>query len=125
SWSEPALSQALIACIMEDRDIKRALYPPPGPNASTAKGGGKTKTESQWQLCLNLLGEDPKYQEALDAVKTKKEQVAYANKIKNRLRTMAKLTRVYMTEMGETGAGIRSAAEIDTNVTNSFTTRWR
>ncbi|KAJ7483848.1 hypothetical protein B0H11DRAFT_2231993 [Mycena galericulata] len=94
---------------------------PPGPNASTAKGGGKTKTESQWQLCLNLLVEDPKYQEALDTVKTKKEQVAYANKIKNRLRTMAKLTRNYMTEMGETGTGIRSAAEIDTNVT----TRWR
>ncbi|KAJ7512117.1 hypothetical protein B0H11DRAFT_1898616 [Mycena galericulata] len=85
-WSDPALSEALIARIMEDKDIKRALYPPPGPNASTAKGGGKSKVESQWQLCLNLLEEHPKYKEALAAVTTKKERTAYANKIKNRLR---------------------------------------
>ncbi|KAJ7734192.1 hypothetical protein DFH07DRAFT_967741 [Mycena maculata] len=123
-WSDPALTQALITCIMEDRDIKRALYPPPGPNASTAKGGGKTKTSSHWQLCLNLLGEDPKYKEALAMVTTAKERLAYANKIKNRLRTVARMTRQYMDEMGQTGAGIRSADEIDMTVTNSFTTRW-
>ncbi|KAJ7128002.1 hypothetical protein C8R44DRAFT_554394, partial [Mycena epipterygia] len=59
SWSDAARSEALVARIYEDRDIKRALYPPPGPNASTAKGGGKTKVAAQWQLCCNLLGEDP------------------------------------------------------------------
>ncbi|KAJ6622112.1 hypothetical protein B0H10DRAFT_1944944 [Mycena sp. CBHHK59/15] len=123
-WSDPALSQALISCIMQDRDIKRALYPPPGPNALTARGGGKTKTSSQWQLCLNLLRDDPKYNEALASVMTTKERTAYTKKIKNHLRTMAKITCQYMDEMGQTSAGIRSADEINMSVTNSFTTRW-
>ncbi|KAJ6629025.1 hypothetical protein B0H10DRAFT_1776702, partial [Mycena sp. CBHHK59/15] len=121
SWSDPTLSEALVSRIMESAEIKRALYPPPGPNASTAKGGGKTKVGSQWQLCLNLLGEDPKYKEALAAVTTSKERTAYANKIKNRLRAMAKITREYMDEMGQTGAGIHSADEIDTSLNNTFT----
>ncbi|KAJ7775996.1 hypothetical protein DFH07DRAFT_696726, partial [Mycena maculata] len=115
------LSEGLIACIMESADIKRALYPPPGPNTSTAKGGGQTKVGAQWQLCLNLLGEDPNFKEALEACITTKEQTAYANKIKNRLRTMAKMTRKYIVEMGQTGAGIRNADEIDTSVSNAFT----
>ncbi|KAJ6570351.1 hypothetical protein B0H10DRAFT_1748530, partial [Mycena sp. CBHHK59/15] len=59
SWSDVSLSEALIARIMEDKDIKRALYPPVGPNASTAKGSGKTKVGSQWALCLALLDEHP------------------------------------------------------------------
>ncbi|KAJ6514010.1 hypothetical protein DFH09DRAFT_1333265 [Mycena vulgaris] len=49
-WSDVALSESIFACIMEDRDIKRALYPPVGPNASTAKGGGKTKVAAHWKL---------------------------------------------------------------------------
>ncbi|KAJ7200133.1 hypothetical protein GGX14DRAFT_314083, partial [Mycena pura] len=58
-WSDVALSESIVACIMEDGDIKRALYPPVGPNASTAKGGGKTKVAAQWKLCLAVLGEHP------------------------------------------------------------------
>jgi hypothetical protein len=37
---------------------------------------------------------------------------------------MAKTTRDYNKEMGETGAGIQKAAEIDMNVKNVFTTKW-
>ncbi|KAJ7912494.1 hypothetical protein B0H13DRAFT_2327364 [Mycena leptocephala] len=37
----------------------------------------------------------------------------YANKIKNRLDKMGKITRAYNTEMGETGAGIHDAQSID------------
>ncbi|KAJ6543425.1 hypothetical protein DFH09DRAFT_882654, partial [Mycena vulgaris] len=59
SWSDVALSESIVACIMEDRDIKRALYPPVGPNVSTAKGGGKTKVAAHWKLCLAVLGEHP------------------------------------------------------------------
>ncbi|KAJ6528403.1 hypothetical protein B0H19DRAFT_914342, partial [Mycena capillaripes] len=125
SWSDHTLSESLLTLIYESRDIKRALYPPPGPNASTANGGGKTKTAAHWQLCLKLFSGHPKYAAVLAAVVTAKERTAYANKIKNRLRAMAKLTRNFMNEMGETGAGIRSATEIDMSVTNSLTTKWR
>ncbi|KAJ6489363.1 hypothetical protein DFH09DRAFT_948169, partial [Mycena vulgaris] len=86
SWSDVALSESIVACIMEDREIKRALYPPVGPNASTAKGGGKTKVAAHWKLCLAVLGEHPKYKDALAAVSTAKERTVYANKLKNRLR---------------------------------------
>ncbi|KAJ7205818.1 hypothetical protein GGX14DRAFT_327153, partial [Mycena pura] len=121
SWSDPTLSEELVAQIFENRDIKRALYPPPGPNASTAKGGGKTKTSAHWLLCLKVFGEKPKYKKALAAVDTAKDRTAYANKIKNRLRSMAKITRDFMDEMGQTGAGIRHADEIDMGVDNTLT----
>jgi hypothetical protein len=38
---------------------------------------------------------------------------------------MGKTTRGYIEEMGQTGAGIERADDIDTTVTNSFTTKWR
>lgn len=37
---------------------------------------------------------------------------------------MAKITRDYDTEMGQTGAGIQNASEIDMSIENSFTTKW-
>ncbi|KAJ7791375.1 hypothetical protein B0H13DRAFT_2173092 [Mycena leptocephala] len=124
SWSDVALSEQLIACIVEGRDIKRALFPPVGPNASTSNGGGKTKVAAHWQLCVLLLGDNPKYKDAIEAATTPKEQLSWANRIKNRLRTMGKTTRGYIEEMGQTGAGIERADDIDTTVTNSFTTKW-
>ncbi|KAJ7835155.1 hypothetical protein B0H13DRAFT_2108813 [Mycena leptocephala] len=125
SWSDVALSEQLIACIVESRDIKRALFPPVGPNASTSNGGGKTKVAAHWQLCVLLLGDNPKYKDAIEAATTPKEQLSWANRIKNRLRTMGKTTRGYIEEMGQTGAGIERADDIDTTVTNSFTTKWQ
>ncbi|KAF8149304.1 hypothetical protein K438DRAFT_2086789 [Mycena galopus ATCC 62051] len=113
-WSDQVLTQDLIARIIENATIKRALFPPPGPNASTAKGGGKTKSSAYWQLL----------QGALDAVSTTKDQTAWGNKIKNRLRTMGRTTRDYIEEMGQTGAGISSADQIDTSLDNAFTSKW-
>jgi hypothetical protein len=37
---------------------------------------------------------------------------------------MSKTARKYITEMGETGAGIDNAAQIDMNVSNTFTNKW-
>ncbi|KAJ7835272.1 hypothetical protein B0H14DRAFT_3871181 [Mycena olivaceomarginata] len=124
-WNEDNLSERLLTGISENKDIKRALFPPVGPNASTSKGGGKTKVAAQWQLCIALFGDDPKYKDVIAAATTPKEQLVWANKVKNRLRIMARITRKYITEMGETGAGITCAADIDTSVTNSFTTKWQ
>ncbi|KAJ7831805.1 hypothetical protein B0H13DRAFT_1482966, partial [Mycena leptocephala] len=122
SWEgDPDLSVRLIAHITEDKTIKQSLYPPCGPNASTKKGGGKPKADAQWKLAVLLLGEMPEFKDDIEACKTAKQKSVYVNKIKNRLTVMAKTTRDYNKEMGETGAGIQKAAEIDMNVKNVFT----
>lgn len=49
----------MIACITEDENIKNGLYPGPGANVSTAKGG-LPKTEHQFKLFTMVFGDDPK-----------------------------------------------------------------
>ncbi|KAJ6476143.1 hypothetical protein C8R45DRAFT_1216876 [Mycena sanguinolenta] len=118
NWTDDKLSERLITAISENKSIKRALFLPVGPNTSTSKGGGKTKVAVQWQLCVILFGEDPKYKDAIAAATAPKDQLVWANKVKNRLHGMAKMTRGYINLMGETGAGLTSAADIDMSVTN-------
>ncbi|KAJ7131795.1 hypothetical protein C8R43DRAFT_1239642 [Mycena crocata] len=123
-WKDPNLSLSLLTHIVENRDIKRSLYPPCGPNGSTVQGGGKPKVNAQWDLFVLTFGDDIKYKDAIAACTTPKLRLAYANKIKNRLSAMAKITRDLDKSMGETGAGIQHAADIDMSVTNAFTSKW-
>ncbi|KAJ7081709.1 hypothetical protein C8R44DRAFT_894942 [Mycena epipterygia] len=127
SMEDLALPQKLIALVFENKNIKQSLYPPCGLNASTTNGGGKKKVDAQWQLCVLLLGDITKYKDAIaaiDAVNNSKGNLSWANKMKNRLRMMAKTTHDYDAKMGQTGAGIENAAQIDMSATNSFTTKW-
>ncbi|KAJ7790658.1 hypothetical protein B0H14DRAFT_3568945 [Mycena olivaceomarginata] len=118
-------SEKLIALIMEHTHIKRALFPPCGPNASTTKGGGKSKASAHFDLCKLLLADEEEYKDILNrADNSPKDKTALALKIKNRLRAMSRTTRDYITEMGETGAGIDNAAQIDMTVSNAFTNKW-
>jgi hypothetical protein len=128
---------------MEHAHIKRALFPPCGPNASTANGGGKSKASAHFDLCKHLLGDEDEYKHILErADGDPKNRTALGLKIKNRLRAyvashdaeysvlnvfrrMSKTARQYIAEMGETGAGIDNAAQIDMNVSNAFTNKWR
>ncbi|KAJ6552893.1 hypothetical protein B0H19DRAFT_1155192 [Mycena capillaripes] len=123
-WKDPTLSVKLLSLIAENTDIKQSLFPPCGPNASTTDGGGKPKVTAQWELAVLLLGKMDKYRDAIDACDTPKKKLVYANKIKNRIGTMGKITRGFIDELGATGAGIRSAAEIDTKKQNKFTNKW-
>ncbi|KAG6825028.1 hypothetical protein H0H92_005062 [Tricholoma furcatifolium] len=80
------LNQQLVTAIFKDAKIKQGLFPPPGPNASTKGGSGKTKTEFYWALCEELFAEHPKYQEAFliaTNLKGKKLQLMWTDKIKN------------------------------------------
>lgn len=86
SWKDVALSEQLVAAIIEDASIKRALFPPVGPNASMKKGGGKSKTESHWKICVTLFSTHEKYKAEFEKAKTAQEKVVWSNKIKNRLR---------------------------------------
>jgi hypothetical protein len=86
SWNEDNLSERLLTGISENKFIKRALFPPVGTNASTSKGGGKTKVATQWQLSAVLFGDGPKYKDSIAAATTPKEQLVWASKVKDRLR---------------------------------------
>ncbi|KAJ7855260.1 hypothetical protein B0H14DRAFT_3646957 [Mycena olivaceomarginata] len=102
------------------------LFPAAGTERIHQEGRRKTKVSARWEICLKLLGGPPKYQEAIAAAaNVPRERSPWANRIKNRLRTMGKETRAYIEIMGQTGARIECAADIDTTKENSFTTKWR
>ncbi|KJA22275.1 hypothetical protein HYPSUDRAFT_109804, partial [Hypholoma sublateritium FD-334 SS-4] len=59
SWNSDNLSEQLIAAITDDPDIKQGLFPSPGANVSTTKGGGKRKSFWQRKLAEILFAEHP------------------------------------------------------------------
>ncbi|KAK7471958.1 hypothetical protein VKT23_000065 [Stygiomarasmius scandens] len=131
-WT-PSLSALLLTRIIEDEKIKNGLYPGPGANQSTAKGGGLTKIDHQFSLFVAVFGDDedwkPKIAEAQSQDPKKKAAASklrtyLATKIKNRLNKMATTTRSITQALGQTGAGIRSADEIDMSQKNDFTAVW-
>ncbi|KAH9946453.1 hypothetical protein B0H21DRAFT_693672, partial [Amylocystis lapponica] len=77
----------LITAISEDQSIKCGLYPPPGGNTSSAKGGGKGKTEHHWAICEVLFTDHPRYKARFALVPgDKKQEKAWGLKVKNRLK---------------------------------------
>lgn len=78
---------SLLTAITDEPDIQDALYPPPGPNASTAHGGGKRKTDHHWTICKTLFTDHPQYgtafKLALDGRAADRKR--WTRKIKNRL----------------------------------------
>ena len=90
SWSDQTLSQSLITAITDDPDIKQGLFPPPGPNALSAKGGGKKKILWQWKVAVAIFKDHPLYSTAFataynctDPKLKPKLQTLWAEKIKN------------------------------------------
>ena len=77
---------------MDNPAIKRALYPPEGTTPSSQKGGGKPKTDFQWQVCIELFVEDLKYRpaftkaHALSGKAASAARSSWAGKIKNWLK---------------------------------------
>ena len=66
------LSWSLITAITDNPTIKQGLFPSPGANLSSPKGGGKLKTEYHQQLCDDLFTQHPEYLAAWLAVKNAK-----------------------------------------------------
>ncbi|KIM82048.1 hypothetical protein PILCRDRAFT_8279 [Piloderma croceum F 1598] len=130
-WKDVALSEALISAITNDPMIKQALFPSPGSNVSGSKGGGKPKTDFHWQLCQILFTNHETYGLALckaEECTIVKKRAAWKRtwgiKIKNRLKKMGTITNGHKKTMGETGAGITRADEIDMTKENHFTNKW-
>ncbi|KAL0064788.1 hypothetical protein AAF712_008185 [Marasmius tenuissimus] len=84
---EKDLSTRLVALIVENKEIRRNLYP--GSNETsppTAKGGGTAKTNYYWQLTLGLFKDHPVYgPQIVQAIVGGKGWGKWEDKIKNRL----------------------------------------
>ncbi|KAJ3501484.1 hypothetical protein NLJ89_g9316 [Agrocybe chaxingu] len=145
-WNdEPQLSLGLVAAITDNPDIKQGLFPSPGGNVSTAKGGGTKKITWQWQLAEIIFKDHKKYgAELRKALDDSGLQKAWAEKIKNRLKTyepqfsllfhkaisdtlsrMTQTTQKHIEALGKTGAGISRVEEIDLSKDNRFMTQWK
>jgi hypothetical protein len=51
----------MINVIQEDEEIRLGLFPPPGANASTTKGGGKVAIDYHMKFCDILFGDHDIY----------------------------------------------------------------
>ncbi|KAF8161029.1 hypothetical protein B0H34DRAFT_673077 [Crassisporium funariophilum] len=115
----------------ESTEIKQGLYPPPGGNASTVKGGGQRKTAWQWRLAVILFKDHPDYGAAFNLAlnppakqTVSKAQAPWADKIKNRLKKMSTIVRGHMETLGKTGEGIQHASEIDESKGGALVNKW-
>jgi hypothetical protein len=82
-----SLTWSLITAITNDPVIKQGLFPSPGANVSTAKGGGKPKTNHHYAVAQAVFGENADYQDAFNLATTPKDKAAWGKKIKNRIQT--------------------------------------
>lgn len=126
SWSIIELSESLITLVTDDRVIKQALFPSPGSNTSSSKGGVKPKMEYHWILAKLLFTDHEKYGKAFQRMEECKEVRQAANlrriwgsKIKNQLvkyvvlllkavsltnsmKRMVKITNTHKATLGQT-----------------------
>lgn len=130
SWKEDGLSEKLLAAITDDPRIKQGLFPSPGANVSSSKGGRQKKTTWQWQSAVLVFSDHPKYSAAIarasngKGASASKLQGVWSDRIRNRLKKMTAITRGYINDMGQTGAGIAEEDEINMEISNQFTNKW-
>jgi hypothetical protein len=79
------LMWSLIAAIMDDYVIKQGLFPSPGANVLTAKGGGKPKTDHHYANTLAIFSEYKAYQDVFKLATGPKEKAVWGKKVKNQI----------------------------------------
>ncbi|THU88118.1 hypothetical protein K435DRAFT_866582 [Dendrothele bispora CBS 962.96] len=121
---------ALINGITGNPEIKQGLFPSPGTvvhdqYGNIVKANSKPKTEYNWKLAKVVFEFDADYADVfMLTTGATAGQNYWAGKIKNKLEEMIEKVNKYKNEMGETGAGLTSAEQIDMSLTNGFTTKW-
>jgi hypothetical protein len=135
-WSNDLVFKLLNA-VEDNPEIRQGLYPGTGANASTAKGGGKPKTEFYWQLAVHLFADHEEYSAVFAGARessSKKARDLWGLKVKNQLNrcttglmtgfvithantpsSMANEVKKHDKTMGETGQGMMSEEEITPN----------
>lgn len=106
-----------------------------------SKGGSKTKTEYQWALAYHVFKDDKEFKDIMEEAKdVPVDRRAWGLKVKNRLQRsvgdkppsddsnllfrLVVETRDIISEMGQTGAGLTSAEEVDTGLNSVVTSVW-
>jgi hypothetical protein len=102
---DTALRCKLVAAIVASSLYKSVLYPGPGANQSTAKGGGTPKTDIHWSIAKEVLGPIDKYKKQIDSITTATKDSArrskWGNKVKATLNVyVAHLLAVRLSDMG-------------------------
>ncbi|KAG0642214.1 hypothetical protein HOY80DRAFT_1108795 [Tuber brumale] len=109
-----ALTWALIE-LMEQKDRYRAgIWSQPGD-----KTVGKKKIHICTELAQELLGKEPRYLEYVWADPTR-----YGESVKQKLARLAKLYAEKKKELGQTGAGLRNADDIDSTASTKLQNLW-
>ncbi|KAJ7904159.1 hypothetical protein B0H13DRAFT_2334639 [Mycena leptocephala] len=118
-WSgDDSLTWTMILHITDD-DTRRSLFPPPG---STKRNGGLPKKHYHFLLAKKCFEDHPVYGEAFKNAMAAKQGDVWAGKIKNRVKAVTYKTREGVNAMGETGAGLESADDIEAG--SGLKTRW-
>ncbi|KAG6838280.1 hypothetical protein C0991_000562, partial [Blastosporella zonata] len=136
----PSLSKALLTTITESALYKNGLFPPPGSNPLTKNGGGLTKVEFQWMVAQDLFSKYDEFEDALAlaiiAVKPEnqktragktlagKYQGQWADKIKNCLTKMRKITLNVIGQMGLSGMGITAEEQLLAKGSDEMINKW-
>ncbi|KAF8168376.1 hypothetical protein B0H34DRAFT_646167, partial [Crassisporium funariophilum] len=83
----------LISTITNNPKIKQGLFPAPGGNTSSAKGGGAKKNHWHWKVAKALFSKHPNYAQAISLALDKKNakvcgklQNMWGKKIKNQIK---------------------------------------
>lgn len=81
-----ATTWLLVNAINDDNDIRQGLFPDVGANASTGKGGGKTKQEWHEIIAKIIFKNHEKYGAQFTSMASSSSgRKAWALKIKNRI----------------------------------------
>ncbi|KAJ7933455.1 hypothetical protein B0H13DRAFT_2306864 [Mycena leptocephala] len=113
------LTWTLVTAIESDEDTQNSLFPGIG---GVKLSGGKPKTHYYYKLAQTCFGEHERYKEAFARATQPAEIAAWCNKIKNRIVASVNKAKAGIKVMGETGAGIGSAAEITPGT--ALKTKW-
>ncbi|KAJ7041476.1 hypothetical protein C8F04DRAFT_1252813 [Mycena alexandri] len=120
-WTDE-LTWTLVSAI-EDDDIREGLFPGAGGPVKSTLLKTKKKTYWHYELAVICFGaENGLYKVAFDAAVTPPQKALWNTKIKNRIASLVTKARANITAMGETGAGLGSADEI--NEGTALATKW-
>ncbi|KAF8188754.1 hypothetical protein K438DRAFT_1764014 [Mycena galopus ATCC 62051] len=120
-WTDE-LTWTLVSA-MEDNDIREGLFPGAGGPVKSRLLKTKPKTYWHYELAVICFGaENGLYKEAFDAAIPPAQIGLWNMKIKNRIAALVTKARANITAMGETGAGLGSADEI--NEGTALATKW-
>ncbi|KAJ6545773.1 hypothetical protein B0H19DRAFT_1267136 [Mycena capillaripes] len=123
-WTDE-LTWAMITAIESDEEIRDGLYPGVG---AIKRAGGLPKTHFYYKVAEACFAEHPLYKDAFaidpdqSPALLAQHRKPWIEKIRNRDNTLKAKARVNIATMGQTGAGLESAEDIEPG--SGIATKW-